>query len=44
MFKCKSSGKCIYTSEKCDGYNDCGDNDKSDEQECGMLNNICLNE
>ena len=30
-FKCKTSGKCIKSSSTCDGRNDCGNGDNSDE-------------
>ena len=32
------NGNCYYESNKCDGYNDCGDN--SDEEGCGMSNEM----
>ena len=32
------NGDCYYESDKCDGYNDCGDN--SDEEGCGMSNEM----
>ena len=33
QFTC-DNGKCIYDSNRCDDYNDCGD--YSDEEGCGM--------
>ena len=32
------NGDCYYESDKCDDYNDCGDN--SDEEGCGMSNEM----
>lgn len=33
-FTCESSGACIHQKWRCDGEQDCGDGDISDEQDC----------
>lgn len=33
-FRCANGKKCIDESKKCDHWNDCGDGDNSDEQNC----------
>ena len=39
-FRC-NNGRCIYSYQKCDAYDNCGDN--SDESGCGESNFVSFN-
>ena len=34
QFKCEVSGKCLDNDYVCDGFHDCGEDDRSDEHDC----------
>lgn len=35
-FRCASGKKCIDETKRCDHWNDCGDRDLSDEENCNF--------
>jgi len=36
QYRCLNTHKCIPLSKTCDGINDCGENDNTDEKFCGI--------